>query len=155
MANTLGHWATMSSICIWKISWDIFSPKGTRKNLYLPRWVLNVVRSDASSVRCIPKKALLPLTFENLVAPWEHGLSPRGLGPCGSHEWWPCLGPWGQGKSSACHLPSLDTSDCWPTVWALSVWWWFSDGPSLLTPSWSPPCTRWAPSVCRAGLVGL
>ena len=69
MANTPGHWATMSSILIWKMSWDIFSPKGTRKNLYLPRWVLNIVRSDASSVRCILKKALLPSTLENLVAP--------------------------------------------------------------------------------------
>ena len=59
----------MSSILIWKISWDIFSPKGTHKNRYLLRWVLNVVRSDASSVRCILKKALLPSTFENLVAP--------------------------------------------------------------------------------------
>ena len=69
MANTPGHWVTMSSSLIWKMSWDIFSPKGTRKNLYLPRWVLNIVRSDAFSVRCIPKKALLPSTFENLVAP--------------------------------------------------------------------------------------
>ena len=69
MANTPGHWATMSSILIWKMSWDIFSLKGTRKNRYLPRWVLNVVRSDASSVRCILKKALLPSTLENLVAP--------------------------------------------------------------------------------------
>ena len=51
------------------MSWDIFSLKGTHKNLYLLRWVLNVIRSDASSVRCIPKKALLPLTLENLVAP--------------------------------------------------------------------------------------
>ena len=79
--------------------------------------------------------------------PWEHGLSPRGLVLCGSHGWWPCLGPWGQGKSSACHLPSLDTLGCWPMVWAQSVWRWSSDGPSLLTPSQSPPCTRWAPSV--------
>ena len=51
------------------MSCDILSPKGTCRNLYLLRWVLNVVRSDASSVRCIPKKALLPSTFENLVAP--------------------------------------------------------------------------------------
>ena len=69
MANTLGHWATMLSILIWKISCDILSPKGTFRNLYLPRWVLNIVRSEASSVRCIPKKALLPSTFKNLVAP--------------------------------------------------------------------------------------
>ena len=68
MANTLGHWATMSSILIWKMSWDIFSLKGTCKNRYLLRWVLNVVRSDASSDRCILKKALLPSTLENLVA---------------------------------------------------------------------------------------
>ena len=59
----------MSSILIWKISCEILSPKGTRRNLYLPRWVLNIVRSEASSVRCIPKKALLPYTLENLVAP--------------------------------------------------------------------------------------
>ena len=59
----------MSSILIWKMSCDIFSPKGTHKNLYLPRWVLNVMRSDASSVRCILKKALLLSTLENLVAP--------------------------------------------------------------------------------------
>ena len=69
MANTLGHWATMSSILIWKISCDILSPKETRRNLYLLRWVLNIVRSEASSVRCIPKKVLLPSTLENLVAP--------------------------------------------------------------------------------------
>ena len=87
--------------------------------------------------------------------PWEHGLSPQGLVLCGSHGWWPYLGLWGQGKFSACHLPSLGMSGCWPMVWAQSVWWWFSARPSLLTPSWSPPCTRWAPSVCRAGLLGL
>ena len=60
--------------------------------------------------------------------PWGHGLSPRGLGPCGSREWWPCLGPWGLGKSSACRLPSWGTSDCWPMGWALSAWWWFLVG---------------------------
>ena len=69
MANTPGHWATKSSILIWKMSWDIFSLKGTCKNQYLPRWVLNVVRSDVSSIRYIPKKALLLSTLENLVAP--------------------------------------------------------------------------------------
>ena len=63
MANTPGHWATMSSILIWKISCDILSPKGTHRNLYLLRWVLNIVRSEASSERCIPNKALLPSTF--------------------------------------------------------------------------------------------
>ena len=67
MANTPRHWATMSSILIWKISCDILSPKGTHRNLYLLRWVLNVVRSEASSERCIPKKALLLSTLENLV----------------------------------------------------------------------------------------
>ena len=69
VANTPGHWAMMSSILIWKISWLILSPNGTWRNLYLQRCVLNVVRSEASSVRCIPKKALLPSTLENLVAP--------------------------------------------------------------------------------------
>ena len=69
MANTPGHWATMSSILIQKISWLILSPNGTWRNLYLPMCVLNVVRSEAASVRCILKKALLPSTLENLVAP--------------------------------------------------------------------------------------
>ena len=69
MASTPGPWATMSSILIWKISWLILSPNGTHKYLYLPRCVLNVMRSEASSVRCIPKKALLLSTLENLVAP--------------------------------------------------------------------------------------
>ena len=68
MANTPGHWATMSSILIWTISWLILSPNGTWRNLYLLRCVLNVMRSEAASVRCIPKKALLPSTLENLVA---------------------------------------------------------------------------------------
>ena len=59
----------MSSILIWKISCDILSPKETHRNLYLLRWMFNVVRSEASSVRCILKKALLLSTLENLVAP--------------------------------------------------------------------------------------
>ena len=58
----------LSSIHIWKMSWLILSPSGTYKNLCLPRWVLNVVNNDASSVRCILKKALLPSTLEKLVA---------------------------------------------------------------------------------------
>ena len=69
MANTPGHWATMSSILIWKMSWLILSPNGTWRNLYLLRCVLNVVRSEAASVRCITKNALLPSTLENLVTP--------------------------------------------------------------------------------------
>ena len=61
------------------------SPNGTRKNLYLPRCVLNVVNNDTSSVRCIPKKALLPSTLENLVAPVRTCVqSPQGLELCGS-----------------------------------------------------------------------
>ena len=35
----------------------------------LLRCVLNIKRSEAASVRCIPKNALLPSTLENLVAP--------------------------------------------------------------------------------------
>ena len=69
IARTPGHWATMSSIHIWKMSWLILSPNGTQRKQYLPRCVLNVVSSDAFSVRCIPKNALLPSTFKNLVAP--------------------------------------------------------------------------------------
>ena len=69
IASTMGHCATMSSIHIWNISWLILSLNGTCKNLYLPRCVLNVVNSDASFVRFIPKNALLPSTLENLVAP--------------------------------------------------------------------------------------
>ena len=69
IASTPEHCATMSSMCIWKMSRLILSPNGTHKNLYLPRCVLNVVNNDAFSVRCIPKKALLLSTLENLVAP--------------------------------------------------------------------------------------
>ena len=69
MTNTPGHCAAMSSILIWKMSWLILSPNGTCRNLYLLRCVLNVVRSEAASVKCIPKNALLPSTLENLVAP--------------------------------------------------------------------------------------
>ena len=47
----------------------ILSPNGTQSNLYLPRFVLNIMRSEAASVRFIPKKALLPSTLKNLVAP--------------------------------------------------------------------------------------
>ena len=69
MANTPRHWATISSILIWKISWLILSPNGTQRNLYLPRCLLNVMRSEAASVRCIPKNALLASTLESFVAP--------------------------------------------------------------------------------------
>ena len=68
IARMPGHCATISSIHIWKMSWLILSPNGTRRKRYLPRCVLNIVSSDALSVRCIPKNALLPSTFENLVA---------------------------------------------------------------------------------------
>ena len=47
----------------------IFNLNGTRRNRYLPRCVLNVVSSDACSVKCILKNALFPSTFENLIAP--------------------------------------------------------------------------------------
>ena len=69
IGRTPGHCATMSSICIWKMSWLILSPKGTRRNQYLPRCMLNVVSNDACSVICILKNALFPSTFENFVAP--------------------------------------------------------------------------------------
>ena len=59
----------MSSIHIWKMSWLILSPNGTWRNLYLLRCVLNVMRSEDASIRCIPKNALLPSTLENFVAP--------------------------------------------------------------------------------------
>ena len=64
-----GHYATMSSICIWKMSWLILSPNGTQRKWYLPRCMLNIVSRDALLVRCILKNALLLSTFENLVAP--------------------------------------------------------------------------------------
>ena len=50
------------------MSWLILSPNGTWRKRYLLRCVLNIVSSDALSVRCIPKNALLLSTFENLVA---------------------------------------------------------------------------------------
>ena len=136
MANTPGHWATMSSILIWKISWDIFSLKGTRKNLYLLRWVLNVVRSDASSVRCILKKALLTSTFENLVAPMRTWAISSRVGAL----WF---------SRMIALFRSLGSRQI------LSLPFTFFGYVRLLTHSRSPPCTQWAPSVCCAGLVGL
>ena len=57
----------MSSILIWKISWLILSPNDTwRKTCWGVCWML---WSEAASVRCIPKKAMLLSTLENLVAP--------------------------------------------------------------------------------------
>ena len=41
----------------------MFSPNGTWRNLYLSWCVLNVIRSEAASIRCIQKNALLPSTF--------------------------------------------------------------------------------------------
>ena len=70
MANTLGHWAMISSILIWKMSCDILSPKGTRRNLYLLRWVLNVVRSNASSAEMHTEEGLVAVyLWRILVAP--------------------------------------------------------------------------------------
>ena len=63
IANTPGHCATMSSILIWKISWLILSLNGTLRNLYLPKCVLNIVSSDASFVRCIPKNDFVAIDF--------------------------------------------------------------------------------------------
>ena len=50
------------------MSWLILSPNRSLRKWYLLRCVLNVVSSDALSVRCIPKNALLPSTLKNLVA---------------------------------------------------------------------------------------
>ena len=104
--HTLGHWATMSSILIWKMSWDIFSPKGTCKNLYLLRWVLNVVRSDTSSIRYILKKALLPSTLENLVASVRTWAISSRVGALWFSQMITLFRSLGQGIFSACHLPS-------------------------------------------------
>ena len=59
----------VSSICIWNMSWLVFSLNGILRNQYLPRCVLNIVNSEAAFVRCIPKNALLRSTLENFVAP--------------------------------------------------------------------------------------
>ena len=156
MANTPGHWATMSSIRIWKMSWDIFSPKGTRKNLYLLRCVLNVVRSDASSIRCIPKKALLPSTFENLVAPMRTWAISSRVGALWFSQMMALFRSLGSRQILSLLLAFFGYirllthgvgSVCLVMILLIR--------PSLPTPSRSPPCTRWAPSVCRAGLVGL
>ena len=69
IARTPRYCSAISSIHIWKMSWLILSLNGTHRNLYLPKCVLNVVKSDAAFVRYILKNALLPSTLENLVAP--------------------------------------------------------------------------------------
>ena len=106
IARTPRHWATISSILIWKISWLIFKPNGTHRNLYHPKCVLKVIRSDVFFVRCIPKKALLPSTLENLVALWECAWSLLVLEPYDSLWWLFCLGPWGWDIFSTSHWSS-------------------------------------------------
>ena len=88
--------------------------------------------------------------------PWGHGLSPRGLEPCGSREWWPCLGPWGSRQILSLPFAFFGYVRLLTHRGGLCL---LGDDSLLdhllLTPSRSPPCTRWAPSVCRAGLAGL
>ena len=102
MANTPGHWATVSSILIWKISCDILSPKGTCRSLYLLRWVLNVVRSGFLWQMHPKRRPCYHPPWKIWWLLWGHGLSPQGSETCGSHRWWLSSSPWGQGISSTC-----------------------------------------------------
>ena len=56
------------------ILWHFLSLKGTHRNQYLPRWVLNIIRSEASSVGCIPTECLVAVHFG------ESGGSCEGMG---------------------------------------------------------------------------
>ena len=146
----------MSSILIWKMSWLILSPSGTCKNLYLPQCVLNVVSSDASFVRSILKKALMPSTLENLVAPVRTcGISSRVgsfviLLDDGSVQ---VIWVKRYSQLAICLFGISQRTD--PLVWAPSVLWWSPDEPFLLAPFWSLLCIQWELSVFCVELVGL
>ena len=72
MANTPGHCATVSSILIWKMSWLILSPNGTCRNLYLPRCVLNVMRSDSCLRQVHPKECFVAVHFGEFCCSCEN-----------------------------------------------------------------------------------
>ena len=54
---TLGHCSRMASICSWNTSWLILTPNGILRKQRHPLCELNVIKRDASCVRCICKKA--------------------------------------------------------------------------------------------------
>ena len=70
MANTPGHWATMSSILIWKMSWAHCESKWYTSEIctcLVVCWTSWGVELPLSGVS--PKNTLLPSTLENFVAP--------------------------------------------------------------------------------------
>ena len=66
---TPGHCLRMASMRSWNTSWLILAPKDIRKNWSCPRWELNVVKREASCVRCICRNAFKASAFVYTVAP--------------------------------------------------------------------------------------
>ena len=130
MASTPRHWATMSSILIWKISWLIVSPKGTCRKSVPSEVGVECCEEWSFFCQVHPKECFVVVYFGKFCGSCENmGYLLKVL--CVSHGWWLCLYPLGQGKFSTCHLPSWGMWESWPLGWAQSVWWWFLDEPSL------------------------
>ena len=67
-----GSLSVIWSICIVKMSWFIFMPKGMWRNWYLPLWVLKVVRKENSSSRCVLQNPSFASNFEKVcLASWR------------------------------------------------------------------------------------
>ena len=66
---TPGHCSRMASIRSWNTSWLILAPKGIRKNRSRPRCELNIIKREASCVRCIWRNAFKASAFVYTVAP--------------------------------------------------------------------------------------
>ena len=156
IASTPGHCATMSSICIWKMSWLILSQNRTHRNRYLSRCVLNVVSSDVCSVRCIPKNAFFPSTLENFVAP-DNYVDNLFRSWCFMVFSEYCFVQilWVETNSQLTVVVSLDTSMRLPMVLALFILQVFLDQPCHSTLSRFQLCTGWAPCIFCAGWVVL
>ena len=69
IAITPGSLSVILSILTWKTSWAIFKLKGILRNLYLPLWVLKVVRYEDAVSRCMLQNPSLASNLEKTVAP--------------------------------------------------------------------------------------
>ena len=67
IAITPGNLSVIWSILIWKMSWAILKLKGILRNLYLPLWVLNVVRCEDAVSRCMLQNPSLASNLEKML----------------------------------------------------------------------------------------
>ena len=130
--------------------------KGIRKNRSHPRCELNVVKREASCVRCIWRNAFKALAFVYTVAPASfmcYFLPPSWA--YGALWWWPCSSCLDPDIPLLLHLVSSERWLKRPTVLVLLAPWWFlllSDSPA---PCQLPPLTRLVPSFWHVLLAWL